>query len=86
MTQDIDTIVALSRRAAAYAQTGELNGDVAVRFCAEILPALLVEFEVAKRVDARLTEMFPAPAADTKPVAAKKPTRKKAAKKKKATK
>jgi hypothetical protein len=61
MTQDIERYISLAQGVAAHAQDGTLNEDTAIRFCRVILPSLLVELDLARRVDARLAQMFPAP-------------------------
>lgn len=63
MTQDIQRYITLAQGVSAHAQAGTLAHETAVSFCKVILPALLVEIELAQRVDARLSQMFPAPAA-----------------------
>lgn len=67
-----DHTIELARRAVALATAQELDGNDAIRFCGEVLPALLVEIEVSRIVDERLAAMFPLPQAPAKPKAQKK--------------
>ena len=67
MTPDTERYISLAQGVSAHAQAGTLDADTAVRFCKAILPALLVEIELAQRLDARLSQMFPAPAAGPQP-------------------
>jgi hypothetical protein len=67
MNPDIDRYLTLAQGVSSHANAGTLDADTALRFCRVVLPALLVEMELARRVDARLSSMFPAPAADPKP-------------------
>lgn len=61
MTTTIDRYIAVSSQVAAAASTGELAAENAVEFCRVVLPRLLVELEIAKRVEERLAERFPDP-------------------------
>ncbi len=70
MTPDIQRYITLAQGVSAHAQAETLNPETAVRFCKVILPALLVEIELAQRVDARLSQMFPAPQAQPQECAA----------------
>lgn len=96
MNQDIERLITLAQSVAAYAQAGSLEGHVAVQFCYVVLPNLLAELDVARRVDSRLAALFPEqkpceatvcssrwkPDAPEKPKKAKKKATKKARKKK----
>ena len=70
MTPDIQRYITLAQGVSAHAQAETLNPETAVQFCKVILPALLVEIELAQRVDARLSQMFPAPQAPPQECAA----------------
>lgn len=61
MNEALTRDIAVARTVVAYANAGSLGHDVAVNFCKGILPRLLVELELAARVDARLAAMFPEP-------------------------
>lgn len=94
MTQDIERYITMAQNVAAHAKAGSLEGHVAVQFCELILPTLLVELDIARRVDSRLASLFPDPkpceatvcssrwksAAQEKPTKAKKKASKKAKK------
>lgn len=86
MTDEMEKYVSLAHGVAAHATAGTLNADTAMRFCRVILPPLLVELDIARRVEARLEQMFPATAAvvaapEAVPAKAAKRAKKKAAKK-----
>jgi hypothetical protein len=59
MTEEMERYVALAHGVAAHATAGTLEPDTAMRFCRAILPSLLVELDIARRVEARLEQMFP---------------------------
>lgn len=59
MTVDIKHYIALAHGVASHAATNTLTIDTAVQFCRVILPALLVEIEIAQRVAERLESTFP---------------------------
>lgn len=63
MTYDIKHYMALANGVASHAATNTLAPDTALQFCRVILPALLVEIEIAQRVAERLEATFPAAAA-----------------------
>lgn len=90
MTPETQRYIDIARRVSATAQAGTLPPDTAVQFCQVILPDLLVELEIAQRVDERLSARFapvphPAPETPAKPPkrakkkAVKKPRNKKGA-------
>jgi hypothetical protein len=58
---------AVSMAVSGRAQAGTLDHESALKFCTHLLPQLLVEFEIARRVEDRLATMFPA-AAEPEPV------------------
>lgn len=59
----IDYALAVS----SLSQAGTLSGEGALQFCQLILPHLLAELEVSRRVDERLASMFPEPAPQPQP-------------------
>lgn len=61
MDTQIDRFLDIAQRVSASAQQDTLSPDIAVQFCKWVLPALLVELEVAKRVSDRLDASFPTP-------------------------
>jgi hypothetical protein len=63
MTDEMERYVSLAHGVAAHATAGTLEPDTAMRFCRAILPSILVELDIARRVEARLEQMFPATAA-----------------------
>lgn len=90
MTPETQRYIDIAHRVAATARAGSLKPETAVQFCQVILPDLLVELEIAKRVDERLSAQFapvpqPAPETPAKPPkrakkkAVKKPRKKKGA-------
>lgn len=83
MTLETQHYIDIAHRVAATARAGSLKPETAVQFCQVILPDLLVELEIAKRVDERLSAQFapvPQPAPET-PAASPKRAKKKAVKK-----
>lgn len=60
MTTETQQYIELSRKVVAAAQGDTLQPHTAVQFCLHVLPRLLVELEIAQRVDARLAERFSA--------------------------
>lgn len=80
MTTETQRYIEIAQKVAAAATGETLQGETAIKFCQFILPPLLVELEIAHRVDAVLAQRIAPPApqpAPQRPVAAKK---KKAAK------
>jgi hypothetical protein len=63
VTEEMERYVSLAHGVAAHATAGTLHPDTAMRFCRAILPSLMVEFDIARRIEARLEQMFPATAA-----------------------
>lgn len=61
MTQEIERYIAVSHNVASHAQAGSLRPQDAMQFCEVILPTLLVELDIARRVDSRIAAMFPEP-------------------------
>ena len=53
---------AVSMAVSGRAQAGALDHESALKFCTHLLPQLLVELEIARRVEDRLATMFPATA------------------------
>jgi hypothetical protein len=60
MTYDSKQFIALAHSVSAHAAAGQLAPETAVQFCRVVLPALLVEIDIAKRVEERLNAAFPA--------------------------
>lgn len=56
-------MIALAASVSAAAHVDDLNPEAAIKFCKHVLPRLLVELEVARRVDERLAAAFPLPPA-----------------------
>lgn len=61
MDTQTERFLDIAQRVSANAQEDTLSPDIAVQFCKWVLPALLVELEVAKRVSERLDSAFPVP-------------------------
>lgn len=72
---------AIAMAVSGRAQAGALDAESALKFCMHLLPQLLVELEIARRVEDRLAAAFPAPvqtvdaepAEQAKPKAARRP-------------
>ena len=61
MTQELTRYIIVAQQVVAAAQADTLDGHLAVQFCKAVLPTLLVELDLARRMDARLAAMFPEP-------------------------
>lgn len=59
MNQEIERYITLAQNVAAHAKAGSLDHRVALQFCEVVLPTLLVELDIARRVDSRLAALFP---------------------------
>lgn len=60
MNPTVHDMIALAASVSAAAHVDGLDPEAAVKFCKHVLPRLLVELEVARRVDERLAAAFPA--------------------------
>lgn len=67
MNIDINKLVSLSSEIAAQAGAEALSPEAAMQFCRLVLPHLLAELEVSRRVDERLASMFPVPQPEPAP-------------------
>lgn len=76
MDSPIERLLTVASQVAVGAATGELEPDTALEFCRVLLPRLLTELEIAKRVEARLAERFPGPAVVAPKTETPKPARK----------
>jgi len=56
---------AIAMAVSGRAQAGTLDADSALKFCTSLLPQLLVELEIARRVEDRLAAVFPPPVQET---------------------
>lgn len=61
MAPETERYIEIAQRVAAAAQAHTLKPETALQFAEFILPDLLVELEIAKRLDARLSERIAAP-------------------------
>lgn len=59
MTPHTARCIEVARRVAAAAKEQGLQPEMAVRFCEVVLPDLLVEIDIAHRVEERLMQSFP---------------------------
>lgn len=76
MESTIDRLLTVAGQVVAAATAAELEPETAVEFCRVLLPRLLTELEIAKRVEARLAERFPGPAVAAPKAETPKPARK----------
>lgn len=61
MQTAMDRVIECAYAACVGAQEGRLEPDTAVEFCRVVLPRLLAELEIVKRVEAALADRFPGP-------------------------
>lgn len=76
MESPIERLLTVASQVAVAASTGELEPDTALEFCRVLLPRLMTELEIARRVEARLAERFPGPVVPAPKTETPKPTRK----------
>ena len=67
MESPLEQLLTMAGHVVVDATTGELEPDTALEFCRVLLPHLLTELEIARRVEASLSERFPDPAVPVLP-------------------
>lgn len=76
MESQLEQLLTMAGRVVAEATTGELEPEDALGVCRILLPLLLTELEIAKRLEASLAERFPGPAVAAPKTETPKPARK----------
>jgi hypothetical protein len=65
---EYEQLHAIAIAVSGRAQAGNLDAESALKFCTHLLPQLMVELEIARRVEERLSAMFPAPSEPEAPL------------------